>query len=129
MYTGSEKLASPAQRRVIALRSTHQAKHMLPATKQSILQSLNRLSDNHTRQKAWEELVRFAERCDSHSLPGFLQCLHSTTAQHTIACRRGAVKMYGHLAHLHPQLVQAHVPKISDSIVARLKEKLSLIHI
>lgn len=31
--------------------------------------------------------------------------------------------MYGHLAHLHPQLVQAHVSKISDSIVARLKEK------
>ena len=97
--------------------------NMLPAIKQSILQSLNKLSDNHTRQKAWEELVHHAERVDHASLPAFLQCLHSTTAQHTIACRRGAIRMYGHLAHLHPDLVMPHVPKISDAITARLKEK------
>ena len=91
--------------------------------RQGVLQSLNKLSENHTRAKAWEELTYYAERLDSTTLPAFLQCLHNTTAQHTVACRRGAVRMYGHLALLHPELLPPHLARISDCIVARLKEK------
>ena len=91
--------------------------------KQAVLTSLNKLSENHTRQKAWEELTGYADRLDYHSLPGFLQCLHNTTAQHTVACRKGAVRMYGHLAGLHADLLAPHLPRIADAIVARLREK------
>lgn len=91
--------------------------------KQAILNSLNKLSDNHTRQKAWEELTRYAERQDATSLPEFLKCLHNTTAQYTIACRKGAVRMYGHLAGLHSSLLPTYLPRIAETIVLRLKDK------
>ena len=55
---------------------------------------IQRLSESHTRGKAWEELTSYAQRLDGATLPVFLQCLHNTHAQHTVACRRGAVRMY-----------------------------------
>ena len=66
---------------------------MNPSDKQAVLQSLNRLSDNHTRQKAWDELALRADRLDNHTVGAFLLCLHNTTAQHTLPCRRGAVRI------------------------------------
>ena len=90
--------------------------------KLDILHVLNKLSDNHTRQKAWEELSALAERLDVESLPIFLGCLHTTNAQHTLACRRGAVRLYGVVATIHPQPLLSHLPRVADSIVARLKD-------
>ena len=88
-----------------------------------LLHLLNKLTDNHTRQKAWEELSSAAERIDGHTLPTFLGCLHTTNAQHTLACRRGAIRLYGVLATFHPQLMLPHLSRVADSIVARIKDK------
>ena len=90
---------------------------------QAILTSLNKLSDGHTRRTAWNELTRAAEHCDAQRLPLFLACLHSTNDRYTSACRRGAVQLYGRLANMHPKLLPAHLPKITDSVVARLRDK------
>lgn len=91
--------------------------------KQQVLNSLNKLTDKSTRAKGWEELTAVADRLDGTSLPAFLQCLHNTTAQYSVACRRGAVRMYGHLAMLHPEILLPYLPRVSECIVARLKEK------
>ena len=86
---------------------------------QQVLTSLNKLSDGHTRRTAWNELTVFAERLNAQRLPGFLACLHATNDRYTIACRRGAVQLYGRLGDMHPKLLPPHLPKICDSIVAR----------
>ena len=96
---------------------------MNPSDKQAVLQSLNRLSDNHTRKKAWDELTARADRLDGHTIGPFLLCLHNTTAQHTLPCRCGAVRMYAHLAGIQPTLLPPHLPRIADVLVARLKDK------
>ena len=87
---------------------------MNPSDKQAVLQSLNRLSDNHTRKKAWDELTARADRLDGHTIGPFLLCLHNTTAQHTLPCRCGAVRMYAHLAGIQPTLLPPHLPRIAD---------------
>ena len=90
---------------------------------QAVLNSLNRLSDGHTRRSAWNELTVFAERLDAQKLPGFLACLHATNDRYTLACRRGAVQLYGRLGGMHPRLLPPHLPKIADYVVARLRDK------
>ena len=50
-------------------------------------------------------------------------CLHTTNAQHTVACRKGAVRLYGVLAGLHPGPLHSHLPRVADSIAARVKDK------
>ena len=42
------------------------------ASRLDVLHLLNKLSDNHTRQNAWEELSSIAERLDPSGLPTFL---------------------------------------------------------
>ena len=74
----------------------------------AVLNSLNRLSDGHTRRTAWNELTTFAEQLDAQRLPGFLACLHATNDRYTIACRRGAIQLYGRLGGMHPQLLAPH---------------------
>ena len=57
---------------------------------------------------AWNELTTFAEQLDAQRLPGFLACLHATNDRYTIACRRGAIQLYGRLGGMHPQLLAPH---------------------
>ena len=79
--------------------------HAAAAMSNAVLNSLNRLSDGHTRRTAWNELTTFAEQLDAQRLPGFLACLHATNDRYTIACRRGAIQLYGRLGGMHPQLL------------------------
>ena len=65
--------------------------HAAAAMSNAVLNSLNRLSDGHTRRTAWNELTTFAEQLDAQRLPGFLACLHATNDRYTIACRRGVI--------------------------------------
>ena len=82
--------------------------HAAAAMSNAVLASLNRLSDGHTRRTAWNELTAFAEKLDAQRLPGFLACLHATNDRYTIACRRGAIQLYGRLGSIHPQLLAPH---------------------
>ena len=82
--------------------------HAAAAMSNAVLNSLNRLSDGHTRRTAWNELTTFAEQLDAQRLPGFLACLHATNDRYTIACRRGAIQLYGRLGGMHPQLLAPH---------------------
>ena len=97
--------------------------HAAAAMSNAVLAALNRLSDGHTRRTAWNELTAFAERLDAQKLPGFLACLHATNDRYTIACRRGAIQLYGRLGSMHPQLLAPHLPKIADYLVTRLRDK------
>ena len=97
--------------------------HAAAAMSNAVLNSLNRLSDGHTRRTAWNELTAFAEQLDAQRLPGFLVCLHATNDRYTIACRRGAIQLYGRLGAMHPRLLPPHLPKIADYLVARLRDK------
>ena len=97
--------------------------HAAAAMSNAVLAALNRLSDGHTRRTAWNELTAFAERLDPQRLPGFLACLHATNDRYTIACRRGAIQLYGRLGSMHPQLLAPHLPKIADYLVTRLRDK------
>ena len=97
--------------------------HAAAAMSNAVLAALNRLSDGHTRRTAWNELTAFAERLDAQRLPAFLACLHATNDRYTIACRRGAIQLYGRLGSMHPQLLAPHLPKIADYLVTRLRDK------
>lgn len=96
---------------------------MSAVSKLELLHLLNKLSDSHTRQHASQELSLIIERLDAHSLPVFLGCLHTTNAQHTLACRRGAVRLYSVVAATHSQMLLPYLPRVADSIGARVKDK------
>ena len=65
---------------------------MLAYERQALLTSLQKLSDQHTRQKAMDECTKFAERLDAATLPGFLGVLHTTNDRHTVKCRSGVAR-------------------------------------
>ena len=96
---------------------------MLAYERQALLTSLQKLSDQHTRQKAMDECTKFAERLDAATLPGFLGVLHTTNDRHTVKCRSGVARLYGLVAHFHPDLIAPHLARVTDTLVARIKDK------
>ena len=96
---------------------------MLAYERQALLTSLQKLSDKHTRQKAMDECTKFAERLDAATLPGFLGVLPTPNDRHTVKCRSGVARLYGLVAHFHPDLIAPHLARVTDTLVARIKDK------
>lgn len=90
---------------------------------QRVLNALTRLNEPHTRQGAWDDLSGLVPALDAFSAPGFLSCLHSTNAQFTVACRAGALRLYGVVAERQPHLLRPSAARIVDAIVARARDK------
>ena len=102
---------------------TLETEKMLAYERQALLTSLQKLSDQHTRQKAMDECTKFAERLDAATLPGFLGVLHTTNDRHTVKCRSGVARLYGLVAHFHPDLIAPHLARVTDTLVARIKDR------
>ncbi|MFS7963579.1 putative MT-associated protein TORTIFOLIA1/SPIRAL2 [Helianthus anomalus] len=102
--------------------STHLATVEL---KQTILNSLSKLTDRDTHHIAIQDLQTLIKTTSPDSIPTILNTLFESTSDTTInkpTIKKQAIKLLSFLCASHTQSTHTHLPKIITHIVKRLKD-------